>query len=88
MIRKYCDDNYKIYIDCFNFLDGMGVVLVERSIENISFVLNIKGGNFKGVILVFNKIKEMLLEYDEFISFIIKIRNRVKKVFIYKNEVL
>lgn len=88
MIRKYCDDNYKIYIDCSNFLDGMGVVPVERSTENISFALNTKGGNPKGAILVSNKIKEMLLEYDEFISFTTKIRNRVKKVPTYKNEVL
>jgi len=86
-IKKYCDENCKIYIDSSNFTDGMGVVPVQRNTENITFALNTRYGNPKGAVLVSNKVEELLESYDDFIGFIGKIRNRAKKFPQYKNEI-
>ncbi|MCE5221224.1 MAG: NAD(P)-dependent oxidoreductase [Clostridium sp.] len=87
-VKKYCDENYKIYIDSSNFIDGMGVIPIQRNTENISFALNTKYGNPKGAVLVSNKVKNILEEYDNFIGFIGKIRTRAKEFPRYKNEIL
>jgi len=87
-IKKYCDENYKIYIDSSDFTDGMGVVPVQRSTENITFALNTRYGNPKGAVLVSNKVKDILELYDDFIGFIGIIRSRAKEFPQYKNEIL
>jgi len=87
-IKKYCDENYKIYIDSSNFADGMGVVPIQRNTENINFALNTRYGNPKGAVLMSNKVKDLLEEYDDFMGFVGKIRNRAKELSEYKNEVL
>ena len=87
-IKKYCDENYKIYIDSSNFTDGMGVVPIQRSTENITFALNTRYGNPKGAVLVSNKVKDLLEVYDDFIGFIGGIRSRAKELPQYKNEIL
>lgn len=87
-VKKYCDENYKIYIDSSNFIDGMGVIPIQRNTENISFALNTKYGNPKGAVLVSNKVKNILEEYDNFIGFVGKIRTRAKEFPRYKNEIL
>ena len=87
-IKKYCNENYKIYIDSSNFTDGMGVVPIQKNTENITFALNTKYGNPKGAVLVSNKVKILLEEYDDFIGFMGKIRNKAKKLPEYKNDIL
>lgn len=87
-IIKYCDENFKIYIDSSDFKGGMGVIPIQRNTKNISFALNTKCGNPKGAVLVSNKVKTLLQEYDEFIEFMGKIRNRAKVFPEYKNEIL
>lgn len=87
-IKKYCDDNYKIYIDSSNFNYGMAVVPVQRSTKNMMVALNTKGGNPKGAVLVCNKIKEVLEEYDGFIEFTTKLRNRAKELPEHKDDIL
>jgi precorrin-2 dehydrogenase/sirohydrochlorin ferrochelatase len=87
MIRKYCEENYKIYIDSSDFSNGMGVVPVQRSTENVTFALNTKYGNPKGAILVSNKVKSIIEEYDEFIKYIGIIRNRAKSFPKYKRQI-
>lgn len=79
-IKKYCDENYKLYIDSSNFKDGMGVVPVERSTKNITFALNTKYGNPKGSVLLSEKVKKLLLDYDDFVEFTWKIRDKSKKL--------
>ena len=68
IIKKYCDDNYKIYIDSSRFTDGMGVVPIQRNTKNITFALNTRYGNPKGAVLVSNKVKDLLEGYDDFIG--------------------
>lgn len=88
IIRKYCDDNFKIYIDSSNFKDGMGVVPIQKSTKNISFALNTKHGNPKGAVLASSKVKNLLEEYDDFIGFMGKIRYRSKEFPKHKDEIL
>ena len=87
-IKKYCDDNCKIYIDSSNFADGMGVIPIQRNTENITFALNTRYGNPKGAVLISDKVKNLLEEYDHFIGYIGKIRNRAKEFPEHKNEIL
>lgn len=87
-IKKYCDDNCKIYIDSSNFADGMGVIPIQRNTENITFALNTRYGNPKGAVLISDKVKNLLEEYDDFIGYMGKIRNRAKEFPEHKNEIL
>lgn len=87
-IKEYCDDNCKIYIDSSNFADGMGVVPIQRNTENITFALNTRYGNPKGAVLISDKVRNLLEEYDDFIGYIGKIRNRAKEFPEHKNEIL
>jgi len=87
-IIKYCEENFKIYIDSSDFKGGMGVIPIQRNTKNISFALNTKSGNPKGAVLVSNKVKTVLEEYDEFLEFMGKIRNRAKVFPEYKTEIL
>lgn len=88
MVKKYCEENYKIYIDSSNFIDGMGVVPVQRSTENITFALNTKYGNPKGAVLVSNKVENVIKGYDEFIKYIGVIRNKSRLLPKYKKEII
>ena len=87
-IKKYCDDNYKIYIDSTDFKEGMAVVPTERSTRTMNFALNTKGGNPKGSVWVSNRINEKLIEFDDFIEFTTIIRNKAKGIPKYKNEII
>ncbi|WP_160687781.1 NAD(P)-dependent oxidoreductase [Clostridium sp. C2-6-12] len=87
-IKYYCEDNFKIYIDSSDFKGGMGVIPIERDTKNISFALNTKQGNPKGAVLAAEKVKSLLEEYDDFLSFMGKIRTKAKKYPEYKNLIL
>ncbi|WP_297421560.1 NAD(P)-dependent oxidoreductase [Clostridium sp.] len=87
-IKKFCDENYKIYIDSSNFKDGMGVVPIQKNTESITFALNTKHGNPKGAALLSNKVKDILEEYDDFINFIGIIRNKAKEIPEYKSNIV
>jgi len=87
-IKKYCDENYKIYIDSSNFQDGMGVVPAQRTTKHMMFALNTKGANPKGAVLVCNKAKELLDEYDQFIGFTTNLRNKAKELPEYKESII
>lgn len=88
IIRNYCDENSKIYIDSTDFTKGMGVVPVERSTKNMNIALNTKNGNPKGAVLMCNKAKDYLSEYDDYIELTTKIRNNIKSYDEYKKDVL
>lgn len=87
-IKKYCDDNFKIYIDCTDFRRGMAVVPTERSTRTMNFALNTKNGNPKGSVWAADKISSILKEDDDFIEFTTKIRNKSKSIQEYKKEIL
>lgn len=87
-IKKYCNENYKIYIDSSNFKEGMGVVPAQRTTKHMIFALNTKGANPKGAVLACNKAKEMLDEYDQFIGFTTNLRNKAKEIPEYKDSII
>ncbi len=87
-IVKYCKENYKIYIDCTEFSEGMAVVPVERNSKNINIALNTKRGNPRGAVWAADNIKEILADYDEYIDFTTKIRNKAKSIPEHKKEII
>lgn len=87
-IKEYCDVNYKIYIDASDFTNGMGVVPVQRNIQNVAFALNTKYGNPKGAVFLSNKIEELLNDYNDFIEFISVLRNKSKVIPEYKDDII
>lgn len=87
-VKNYCDENYKLYIDSSRFIDGMGSVPIQKNTENITFALNTKYGNPKGTVLLSDKVKNLLEKYDDFISFTGKIRNKVRELPAYKNDII
>lgn len=88
LIRKYCEENYKIYIDATDFTKGMGVIPAERSSRTMNFALNTKKGNPKGAVLMCNKIKNYISAYDDFIELTGRIRNNAKEYEKYKKDIL
>lgn len=88
LIRKYCEENYKIYIDATDFTKGMGVIPAERSSRTMNFALNTKKGNPKGAVLMCNKIKNYISAYDDFIELTGRIRNNAKEFEEYKKDIL
>ncbi|AOR24247.1 NAD(P)-dependent oxidoreductase [Clostridium taeniosporum] len=87
-IKGYCNKNFKIYIESSNFQDGMGVVPVQRKLNNITFAINTNGGNPKGAVMLANKVQELLKDYDDFIKLTTNIRNKAKKLSKYKKEII
>ena len=88
LIKEYCDKNYKIYIDSTDFKEGMAIVPAERSTKTINFALNTKGGNPKGAVWAADKISKVLREYDDYIDFTTKVRNKAKSIPKYKSEII
>ncbi|MDR3594250.1 NAD(P)-dependent oxidoreductase [Clostridium sp.] len=87
-IKKYCNENYKIYIDSSDFSQGMGVIPVQRSTKNVTFALNTQYGNPKGAVFLSNKVESLIKEYDSFIEFIGKIRTKAKGMKDYKDDII
>lgn len=87
-IKKYCNDNYKIYIDSSDFSQGMGVIPVQRNTKNVSFALNTKYGNPKGAVFLSNKVESLIGEYDNFMEFIGNIRTKAKVMKEYKDDII
>lgn len=77
-IISHCKALSKIYIDCTNFKQGMGVIPCQRELENISFSINTKVGAPKVSILLATKVKELLKEYDNFAFLASSIRENAK----------
>lgn len=87
-IKRDCDSLCKIYIDCTNFKEGIAVVPVQRETDSIVFGVNTRGGNPKASVMVANKAKETLEEYDSFVKFTTYYRNKFKEYPDLKEEAL
>ena len=84
-IKEDCESNYKLYLDCSNFKEGLFITPIQRHLKNISFSIHTKEGNPKASILLANSILDKLNDYDEFIEYISCLRKKVKNLD-YKNE--
>ena len=87
-IKKYCDNSYKIYIDSTDFKKGMAVVPAERNSRMVNIAVNTIGGNPKGSVWVAEKLSRVIMEYDDYIEFTTQIRNKLKDIPEYKNEII
>lgn len=87
-IKKYCDDNYKIYIDSTDFKKGMAVVPAERSSKAVNIAVNTKDGNPKGAVWAAEKLRKVMMKDDDYIEFTTQIRNKAKDIPQYKNEII
>lgn len=87
-IKKYCDDNYKIYIDSTDFKEGMAVVPAERSSRTVNIAVNTNGGNPKGSVWAAEKLRKVMIKDDDYIEFTTQIRNKAKDIPQYKNEII
>lgn len=87
-IKEDCEKHFKIYIDCSNFRDGMGVVPSQRESKNIVFAVNTRNGNPKGSVFLGDILINELIKYDDYIEFTTSIRNKIKNRYDIKKEVL
>lgn len=78
IIKKHCEELYKIYIDCMNFKEGMAQVPVQRETESLNIGVSTKGGNPKGAVFIAEKIKEDINTYDGYIEYTTELRNKFK----------
>lgn len=86
-IKKDCDKHYKLYIDCSSFRDGMAVVPMQSSDDNIIASIHTTRGNPRASVFLMNKIKGQLSEYNRYIEVTTYIRNLVKS-YSYKEQIL
>lgn len=87
-IRQDCLEYYKIFISSYDYKDGMGVIPVYRETKSSMISVNSKVGNPKGAIMLSNKIIDLAKEYDDFIIYSAKLRQRVKYIKENKDEIL
>lgn len=87
-IKNECDKAYKLYINCTDFKEGIGLMPVQRKLKNISFGLNTNGGNPKGALLAADIAAESLKNIDDFIGITSILRNNAKALVTYKKEII
>lgn len=87
-IKKDCDKAYKIYIYAEDYLEGIAIAPVQRSLNNISFAINTNYGNPRGSLILAEKIMEVLKEYDEFIGVSSLIRKSAKEISGKKSDII
>jgi precorrin-2 dehydrogenase/sirohydrochlorin ferrochelatase len=79
IIRKHCDEQCKLYLDCSHFERGLFVVPCQRSTKTTSFGINTKGGSPKTARYLADKIKENLIDKDSFIEYSYDLRNSISE---------
>lgn len=87
-IKDECDKNFKLYINCSDFKDGIGAMPVQRTLRNVSFGINTTGGNPKGALMAADIAYDSLKSIDDFIGYITILRNNAKMLNIYKKEII
>lgn len=87
-IIEDCEQAFKIFIDCIDVKDGMAAMPIQRKIKNIRIALNTSITNPKGSKMLMESIVKNLSEYDEFIEYAGKVRNKAKDLKVYKKEII
>lgn len=87
-VSIHCEEEFKIFIDCSNFKEGMAIVPVQRETSNISIALNTKVGNPKGAMLVAEATMKTINKYNDFIKYTGLIRNKAKNFNCNKKEII
>ncbi len=87
-IKKNCEDEFKIYIFASDYIKGMAVTPMQRQLKNITFALNTKNGNPKGAVMLSDKVFDILNNYDDFMEYSSKIRDKAKLIEKNKKEII
>lgn len=87
-VSLHCEEEFKIFIDCTNFKNGIAIMPIQKETSSINFAVSTKGGNPKGSQLACEYIFKTLKEYDDFIKYTGLIRQKVKKFTVHKKEII
>lgn len=87
-IIKDCQNLYKIYLDCSSPKDSMVIMPAQDNTYSVSFGLNTIGGNPRISKVLKEKVKSVLSEYDEFLVFVNKLRNKAKILQEHKDSII
>lgn len=79
IIRKHCEEQCKLYLDCSVFERGLFVVPCQRSSKNATFAINTKRGNPKTAVYLAEEIKDNLIKKDSFIEYSCSLRNIINE---------
>lgn len=79
-IIKHCNEAFKIYIDCTDYKNGLAIMQSQGELKNIMYSVNTKVAVPKLSKLLLQRIKDVLLEYDDFVLCVSKIRNEAKNL--------
>ena len=77
-IKVDCDKNYKLYIHCSDYKEGLFVVPVQKQTSNMKFALHTKNSSPKTALFMSKVIEGKLIEYTDFIDYTCVLRNSIK----------
>jgi precorrin-2 dehydrogenase / sirohydrochlorin ferrochelatase len=86
-IRVLCDEEYKVYIDATMPEESMATLCAMTSTKEVSVGVRIKGKSPKTSQFLANKVKQYLMQYDDYVFFATHVRNNIGD-FHKKSEVL
>lgn len=86
-IIKDCDKKKKLYLNCSNYQEGLIGVPYQKETEEFLFGIQSKQVNPKLSVYIGKKIKNKLLDYDDFAKFSSSIRESFSDIN-YKREVM
>ncbi|MGB9840535.1 NAD(P)-dependent oxidoreductase [Thermovenabulum sp.] len=76
-IIKDCEKANKLYLVCSDFRKGNFIKPFQDNTKNIFFTVNTRG-NPMGAVFLGEKVREVLKGYDDFMDFIIKVREKFR----------
>ncbi len=87
-VERFCCQNYRIFINCVDHQQGMGIIPFQIKGDNIIACVNSVSANPKGTIMIGREVKKIVNKYDDFIGFASIVRNRAKTISKYKKTIM
>lgn len=84
-IRQHCRQFCKIYVDAVDFKEGNCILPCNRSTENMSIAVNIRGISPITSVFIADKLINYIKKYDDFVEFSSNMRNSISKIEYRKN---
>lgn len=78
-VKKHCEEEFKLYIACYSFREGIAVLPYQRSTKNMSFGLKSMNASPKTTRFIGEKIEKTLKEYDDFMEYSCSLREKLKR---------
>lgn len=77
-IKMHCEEEFKLYIACYSFREGMAVLPYQRSTRNMSVGLKSMNASPKTTRFIGQKLEKTLREYDDFMEYSCRLREELK----------